>query len=80
MANTSTPASLRLCAGRVTSSCDFPSVSKIPILGTPGLDPDSGLKLFSRIKVRAKPEKNKAAMINDLETVVSVFHPLIFEI
>lgn len=57
MANTSTPASLRLCAGRVTSSCDFPSVSKIPILGTPGLDPDSGLKLFSRIKVRAKPEK-----------------------
>lgn len=55
MANTSTPASLRLCAGGVTSSCDFPSVMRTAILGMPGLDPDSGLKLFSRMKVRARP-------------------------
>lgn len=55
MANSSIPASLRLCAGGITSSCDFPSVMRIPILGTPALDPDSGLKLFSRMKVRARP-------------------------
>lgn len=55
MAKTSIPASLRLCAGGMTSSCDFPSVMRIPILGMPGRDPDSGLKLFSRTKVRARP-------------------------
>lgn len=60
MANSSIPASLRLCAGAATSSCDFPSVRKTPILGMPGLDPDSDLKLFSWMKVRARPErKNK---------------------
>lgn len=57
MANSSIPVSLRLCAGAATSSCDFPSVRKTPILGMPGLDPDSGLKLFSWMKVRARPEK-----------------------
>lgn len=55
MANSSIPASFRLCAGGMTSSWDFPSVMRIPILGTPGLEPDSGLKLFSRTKVRARP-------------------------
>jgi len=57
MANSSIPASFRLCAGGITSSWDFPSVMRIPIFGTPGLDPDSTLKLFSRMKVRARPGK-----------------------
>lgn len=55
MANNSIPASLRLWAGPMTSSWDFPSVIRIPIFGTSVLDPDSDLKLFSRIYIRARP-------------------------
>lgn len=55
MAKSSTPASLRFFAGGMTSSWDFPSVINMPILGTPGLEPASGLKLFSKIKVKARP-------------------------
>lgn len=67
MANSSIPASLRLCAGGITSSCDFPSVMRIPILGTSGLDPDSGLKLFSRMKVRARPgQKQRQDPVNSV--------------
>lgn len=55
MANSSIPASLRFFAGGMTSSWDFPSVINMPILGTPGLEPASGLKLFSKIKVKARP-------------------------
>lgn len=39
----------------MTSSWDFPSVMRIPILGTPGREPDSGLKQFSRMKFKARP-------------------------
>lgn len=49
IAKSSTPLSRRLWAGRSTSSCDLPSVIRIPILGTSSLAPDSGLKLFSRM-------------------------------
>lgn len=74
MANTSTPAALSLCAGGITSSCDLPSVSRIPILGTPGLDPDSGLKLFSRMKVRARPEGKSSSEASQETPVTSWRH------
>lgn len=55
IANNSTPAFRRLSAGGMTSSWDFPSVMRIPILGIPTREPDSGLKQFSKIKVNARP-------------------------
>lgn len=57
IANSSMPAFLRLSAGGMTSSCDFPSVMRIPILGNPSREPDSGLKQFSEIKFKASPKK-----------------------
>lgn len=32
---------------------------RIPILGTPAREPDSGLKQFSRMKVNARPVENE---------------------
>lgn len=55
IAKSSTPVLRRLSAGGITSSWDFPSVIKIPILGIPTRDPDSGLKQFSKIYVNARP-------------------------
>lgn len=49
------PAFRRLSAGGMTSSWDFPSVIRIPILGNPSREPDSGLKQFSKIKFKASP-------------------------
>lgn len=62
MANTSTPDSLRLRAAGMTSSWDFPSVTSTTTLGTPGLEPDWGLKLFSWMKVKARPGWRRRAV------------------
>lgn len=59
MAKSSTPDSRRFLDGGIMSSWDFPSVIKMPILGTPLLDPASGLKLFSKMKFRARPGGKK---------------------
>lgn len=58
IANSSTPAFRKLSAGGTTSSWDFPSVMRIPIFGTPALEPDSGLKQLSIIKFNASPGKS----------------------
>lgn len=57
IANSSMPAFRSLSAGGMTSSWDFPSVMRIPILGNPSREPDSGLKQFSRIKFKASPRE-----------------------
>lgn len=57
IANSSMPAFRRLSAGGMTSSWDFPSVMRIPILGNPSREPDSGLKQFSKMKFKASPRE-----------------------
>lgn len=55
MANSSTPSSLSFLDGASTSSCDFPSVMRTPILRARGLMPAWVLKLCWRMKFKAMP-------------------------